>query len=86
MRRSLLALLALLSCSDDDKTLPPTDPADLQATLEALAAFGQKQPGTEAGQHGGRVHRRAGFATLGLTDVHEETFRFPHVAAPHEGR
>ncbi|HTL38657.1 MAG TPA: M28 family peptidase, partial [Kofleriaceae bacterium] len=75
MRPALLALL-FVACGDDPKTLPPSDPADLQKTLDALAAFGQKQPGTPAGMQAASYIGDQ-FRALGLTDVHQETFTVP---------
>ncbi|NVB81759.1 MAG: M28 family peptidase [Kofleriaceae bacterium] len=76
MRRTLLAVMALLGCSDDAKPIPPTDPQDLQTTLDALAAFGEKQPGTEAGRMAA-AYIESRFEMLGLEDVHQETFQIP---------
>jgi hypothetical protein len=75
MRTALLALL-LVACGDETKPLPPTDPADLQKTLDELAAFGQKQPGTPAGQQAA-AYIGDRFRALGLTDVHDEMFTVP---------
>src|SRR5262245_37463732 len=49
MQRALLVLL-MVNCGGSERELPPTDTADLLATLEELAAMGEKQPGTPAGQ------------------------------------
>jgi aminopeptidase YwaD len=76
VRRSLLVLIAVAGCGSDDKVLPPTDPQDLMTTLEALAAFGEKQPGSEAGQQAASYIEER-FRALGLTDVHRETFSVP---------
>lgn len=56
------------------------DPAAVQQrlrqTVEDLAAFGEKQPGTEAGrQAGDYIFQR--FEEVGLEDVHFETFTLP---------
>ena len=75
MKRALLAVM-LAACGSDTKTLPPTDPAELQATLDALAAFGQKQPGTPAGQQAA-AYVSDRFKALGLSDVHDEKFTIP---------
>jgi aminopeptidase YwaD len=78
MKVALAAVLlaSVVACGDDPKPLPPTDPAELQKTLDALAAFGQKQPGTPAGQQASQyIDER--FRALGLTDVHEEMFTVP---------
>jgi Peptidase family M28/PA domain len=75
MKRSIwLALVC--ACGGGDKPLPPTDQAGLQATLEALAGFGNKHCGTPEGKQAtdyivGRM------TDLGLTDVHTESFGFP---------
>lgn len=75
----LLVALAVLGCGSDPKVLPPTDPQDLMSTLDALAAFGQKQPGTPEGmQAAAYIGER--FRAIGLTDVHEETFQIPRWA------
>ncbi|HUS28714.1 MAG TPA: M28 family peptidase [Kofleriaceae bacterium] len=77
MKTSLVAIsLALVACGSDAKTLPPTDPAELQTTLDALAAFGQKQPGTPAGEQAA-AYIGDRFRALGLTDVHDEKFTLP---------
>jgi Zn-dependent M28 family amino/carboxypeptidase len=75
MKRALVGLM-LIACGSDTKTLPPTDPADLQKTLDELAAFGQKQPGTPAGQQAA-TYLGDRFRALGLADVHEEKFTLP---------
>src|SRR6476620_3142992 len=78
MKLALAAALlsSLVACGDDPKTLQPSDPADLQKTLDALAAFGQKQPGTPAGPQAA-AYVGARIRALGLTDVHEEMFTVP---------
>jgi aminopeptidase YwaD len=80
VRRTLLVrvlvLIVLAGCGSDDKVLPPTDPKDLTITLEALAAFGEKQPGSEAGQQAANYIAER-FRALGLSDVHYETFSVP---------
>ncbi len=81
--RALLPLLLLAgsACGDDGATaLPPTDPRDLTTTLEALAAFGQKQPGTLEGQQAA-TYIGDRFRALGLTNVHDETFQVPRWSA-----
>lgn len=78
--RRLLLLLSLAACGDETKVLPPTDPADLMTTIEALAAFGQKQPGTPEGQ-AAADYVASRFTALGLTDVHQEMFQIPRWAA-----
>lgn len=77
MRPCLIAaLMSLAACGDKDRTPPPTDPQALLATLEALAAMGEKQPGTPAGRQAAD-YIAARFDGLGLSDIHEETFQFP---------
>lgn len=68
--------LALAGCGDKDRVPPPTDQGALLATLEALAAMGEKQPGTPAGAQAAE-YIAGRFAALGLEDIHEETFQFP---------
>jgi Zn-dependent M28 family amino/carboxypeptidase len=82
MRARLLLLFALAgACGDDGVTvLPPTDPAELSITLEALAAFGQKQPGTPEGQQAA-AYIADRFRALGLANLHDETFQVPRWAA-----
>jgi aminopeptidase YwaD len=76
MRIRLVLVLALAACGSDDKTLPATDPQDLMTTLDALAGFGQKQPGTDPGrQAASYIGDR--FSAHGLADVHEEPFTVP---------
>ena len=76
MRARVLVLASLLACGSDDKVLPPTDPADLLTTLDALAAFGQKQPGTPEGR-AAADYIASRFTALGLTDVADEDFLVP---------
>jgi Zn-dependent M28 family amino/carboxypeptidase len=76
VRRTLLVVIVVAACGSDDKVLPPTDPQDLMVTLDALAAFGEKQPGSEAGQQAARYIADR-FRALGLSDVHDETFSVP---------
>ena len=76
MKLAIAGLLVLAACGSDDKTLPPTDPADLQKTLDALAAMGQKQPGTDAGRMAA-AYVQGRFTELGLANVHQETFTVP---------
>jgi aminopeptidase YwaD len=82
-RLAFLCTALLVACGGDDtpKPLPPTDPQDLAMTLDALAAFGQKQPGTDAGrQAAAYIGER--FRAIGLTDVHDEMFTVPAWSAP----
>ncbi len=54
----------------------PASPAQLMATVEALASFGEKRVGTPAGARAGAyIHDRMRGA--GLTDVRFEEFNFP---------
>jgi aminopeptidase YwaD len=76
VRRFFLVLVAIAGCGSDDKVLPPTDPQDLMTTLEALAAFGEKQPGSEAGQKAAEYIEQR-FRDLKLSDIHTETFSVP---------
>jgi aminopeptidase YwaD len=77
MRNTFVAGLALLlGCGSHQPPPPPTDPAALMHTLEALAGFGQKRVGTPGGQQAGEyVSSRMTMA--GLQDVHYESFQFP---------
>lgn len=83
MRRTLLVLIALAGCGSDDKVLPPTDPQELLTTLEALAAFGEKQPGSEAGRQAA-TYIADRFRALKLTNVHDETFTVPRWRLTHK--
>jgi len=74
-----LAPPGLAGCGDKDRTPPPTDPQALLATLEALAAMGEKQPGTPAGREAAAYLERR-FAEAGIADVREEPFGFPRWA------
>jgi Zn-dependent M28 family amino/carboxypeptidase len=77
MRAGCLLLVALTACGGDEtKTLSPTDPADLMTTLQDLAQFGQRQPGTPAGKQASDYIAER-FRTIGLADVHTETFTVP---------
>jgi Zn-dependent M28 family amino/carboxypeptidase len=76
-RLAFLCAVALIACGDDaPKQLPPTDPQELATTLDALAAFGQKQPGTDAGRQAA-TYIGDRFRALGLVDVHDEMFTLP---------
>jgi hypothetical protein len=73
----LLVVLAIAGCGDDGaKVLAPTNQDDLLATLDALAAMGEKKAGTPAGQMAA-AYIEDKLSALGLTDVHRETFSFP---------
>jgi Zn-dependent M28 family amino/carboxypeptidase len=76
----LLVVLALTACGDEPKVLPPTDPQDLLTTLEALAAFGEKQPGTDGGRAAADYIAER-FRALKLSDVHTETCKVPRWVA-----
>src|SRR5688572_22789265 len=75
--RRLLLLLALVGCGDSPPgPPPPTKEADLLATLETLAAMGEKAAGTPAGQEAARFIQER-FEMLRLADVRLESFTFP---------
>src|SRR5262249_55198812 len=77
MRVVALVVVALAGCGGDKPVvLPPTDPAALEMTLEALSGMGQKQAGTPTGQMAAAYIQQR-FTTLGLADVHLEQFGFP---------
>src|SRR5262245_53286926 len=77
MRRAIFVSVALVAgCGDKEVILPPTDHGELLATLEALAAMGQKQAGTPEGAQA-TEYIEGRFRDLGLADVHRETFGFP---------
>jgi len=77
MRRLMLAVLVVVGCGGDkDKVLGPTDQGQLLATLEALAAMGEKQAGTPAGQEAAQ-YIAGRFEALQLEGVHTESFQFP---------
>ena len=77
VHRALLVVIILTGCGNEpDKVLPPTDPQDLMTTLDALAAFGEKQPGTDAGRQAAD-YIAGRFRELQLTDVHTEKFTVP---------
>jgi aminopeptidase YwaD len=82
-RLAFLCTALFVACGGDDtpKPLPPTDPQDLAMTLDALAAFGQKQPGTDAGRQAA-TYIGDRFRAIGLTDVHDEMFTVPAWTAP----
>ncbi len=74
---SLAAVLAAAACGDNGSvTLDPTDPQDLLATLDDLAAFGNKHAGSpEAQQAAAYLTDRMN--AIGLSNVHSEPFTFP---------
>jgi Zn-dependent M28 family amino/carboxypeptidase len=76
MRWSLLVVVVLGCGGDSHVVPPPTDPAVLSATLDALAAMGQKQAGTMTGAMAAS-YIQGRFTALGLTGVHTEPFGFP---------
>lgn len=76
MRRLLLVVTVLTACGGDEKPLPPTDPQDLMTTLEALAGFGEKQPGSDAGRQAADYIQDR-FRALELAEVHTEKFTVP---------
>jgi len=80
MKRLLVVTLTMLGCGGDaPPKLEPTDQAQLLATLEDLAAMGEKAAGTPAGEQAAAyIHDR--FTRLGLQDVRYETFAFPRWA------
>jgi Zn-dependent M28 family amino/carboxypeptidase len=76
MRRTLL-LIAILGCGDSPQPPPaPTKEEDLLATLEALAAMGEKAAGTPAGQQAA-AYIQERFEAMKLSDVRLESFSFP---------
>jgi hypothetical protein len=76
VRRALFVVMLLTACGSEDKPLPPTDPQDLMTTLDALAAFGEKQPGSDAGRMAAE-YISGRFRALGLDDIHFEPFQVP---------
>jgi Zn-dependent M28 family amino/carboxypeptidase len=76
MRRSLL-LIAILGCGDSPPgPPPPTRQEDLLATLDALAAMGEKAAGTPAGQQAA-AYIQERFTAANLSDIRLESFQFP---------
>jgi aminopeptidase YwaD len=77
MKRLVWIALVVSGCGgNDDRPLGPTDQAGLKATLDALAAFGEKHAGSPEGrQAADYVAQR--FTDLGLQNVHLESFQFP---------
>jgi Zn-dependent M28 family amino/carboxypeptidase len=75
---ALALTLALAACGGGTtrEPLPPTEPAALLATLDDLAAFGEKRCGTDAGRQAA-AYVAARMTAAGLEDVHEEPFAFP---------
>ncbi|MDB4953345.1 MAG: putative cell wall-binding domain [Myxococcales bacterium] len=76
MLRKLALLLLVVGCSDKPTVVAPTNQADLMTTLQALAAMGAKEAGTPAGMQAA-TYIEGRFRTLGLSDIHRETFGFP---------
>ena len=76
MKRALLVLLVSCGGSGGETIPPPTDQNELLATLEVLAAMGEKAAGTPAGAQAAEYIADR-FRTIGLTDVHFEEFAFP---------
>lgn len=74
--RWLLVAALVCGCGDKDVVLGPTDERELLVTLEALAAIGEKQAGTPAGQEAARYIADR-FEAIGLSDIHTESFTFP---------
>src|SRR3569623_1471851 len=75
-RGGSVVVAILAACSDPPVTLAPTEPATLEPTLDALAAFGEKGAGSTAGQMAA-MYIQGKFADLGLSDIHTESFHFP---------
>ncbi|HEX8953266.1 MAG TPA: M28 family peptidase, partial [Polyangia bacterium] len=69
-----LLMMAALGCSAS----PPkaTDPKAIAATLNELAALGNKRVGTEPGRQAGE-YVLSRMQKAGLTSVHMESFQFP---------
>lgn len=82
MRAALLIVAGFVTWAsagcggDKDKTPPATEPQALLGTLEALAAMGEKQPGTPAGQAAADYIKER-FAALKLSQIREEAFQIP---------
>ncbi len=74
--RRLVAALVVFGCGGKEVVLGPTDQGQLLATLDDLAAMGQKQAGTPAGQQAAQYIADR-MQALKLTDVHMESFQFP---------
>lgn len=77
-------MVSMVGCSErgiDNDPTAYTDPvrveARLRATLEDLAAFGDKRSGTEAVVRAGDYIAKR-FRQAGLSDVHGEEFTFPY--------
>jgi Zn-dependent M28 family amino/carboxypeptidase len=76
MTRRCFVLVVLAACGSDPVQLPATDPASLQATLDALAGMGQKQAGTPASMMAAAYIQNR-FTEIGLSNIHVEQFGFP---------
>jgi hypothetical protein len=77
---SVAAIASVMACSDDapppaPAPLAPTEPAPLLDTLNALAVFGEKRAGSEAGAAAAR-YIEGRFQAMGLP-VTQEEFHFP---------
>ncbi len=76
-RGAALLALAIAGCGSDAPSAPPvTTPAALMDTLVALADFGNKRVGTEAGARAAD-YIKARFEAAGLQDIRFESFQFP---------
>jgi hypothetical protein len=76
---ALTGLVGLWGCGTDRRVEPgpvATDPAALEETVRALAAFGEKRVGTPAGA-AAAAYVRGRFEAAGLEDVRLEPFRLP---------
>lgn len=82
---ALLGALALAACGDDLAPAPDAGGADrdpaavaarLRATLDDLAALGERRAGSAAGAMAAAMLEQR-FAAAGLADVHREAFGFP---------
>lgn len=71
-----LALLMMMAACHGSAPPKPTDPNALLATLNDLAALGEKRVGTMPGRQAGE-YVMARMQKLGLGDVHMEPFGFP---------
>jgi Zn-dependent M28 family amino/carboxypeptidase len=67
-------MMVAIGCSTSPPK--PTDPDAILATLDDLAAFGNKRVGTEPGRQAGQ-YVSSRMQKAGLTSVHMESFQFP---------